>query len=903
MIIVNPKGIHNLKYRNKSTKLYMSRITLHAKALLEGNFADGERVLVTRKVKSYTSGWDNSWSSEMDAAIGKIGTIEDGNINEVGIILKFEGAELDDADGHSYPAHALVLVADDVESVIPVTGYGELKEGDTVLIARKSLSKDAGYRACGWPSEADDAIGKIATITRLDTDSSCRLKIKGFSQFDDDWFPIGCLYKIQSKPKASDKMQTSNIPATKDNIKEGDKVRIVKKYGNDWNSPDMDPTVGMEGTVWNLQHNGKGVRVDVNNTSWYYEWASIEKVVEPVKPATSTERHDAALRRLSLKDGDRVKLISSASDRERGWTNSWQRGADKWIGKEGIIDDRCIDERGVRVKFSSDEGYPVPAFCLEKVVNVTTSVATEALTHEEAFKLLALKKGDKVKVTKTAKGHIRGWNNSWTEPMNQAVGKTCTVISNSYTPNGVALDFDNYGTTTNLSFPAFVLEKVVVDLPASSVKVTADNIKNGDKVKIVKKYGSNWNSSVMDKTIGMIGIVSGMPSSIKDGIRVEVGSEDWWYDFQSLELVPTGTVVTAHVEQHSEAIARLNFKNGDSVKLLRKAADNENGWNNRWDANANNYIGLTGIINDSNINSQGAYVVFQRGSSTEGFPLPVFCLEKVAKTIPIKKEEPKVVVVSGKVDCTKPLGGFSVGDKVKVISTGPTYSNYTDMFNMMDFRNPTTSKSCSTGEIGTIFALKVHGGSCGDVLAGINLEGGKQVLIGVKGIEKYIVKATASEDVKKFAVERAKALEEIAAANIPTTFRVGDTVIVSKNTSDGHVVGTKGTITKRKDCTREIWKVESLTSGKILEHYKEDLLLVHHEESVYKDAEHTVTISKDFLPASGREVEIIKSALGYQVVVGPETKSPSVITVTTEVPNWKTQIKETFPDFKMLVLG
>ena len=802
----------------------MSRITLHAKALLEGNFANGKRVLVTRKVKSYTSGWDNSWSSGMDAAIGKIGTIEDGNINELGIILKFEGSELDDANGHGYPAHALIVVPDNIISTSPVTGYSDLSKGDSVFVARKIRTKDVGFDACGWCSDNERSIGKIATVENVDRDDSCTLKISGDYSIRGTWFPIGCLYKLQTK--TSDKMQTS------------------------------------------------------------------------------TERHGAALRRLNLQNGDRVKLISSASDRERGWTNSWQRGADKWIGKEGIIDDRCIDERGVRVKFSSDEGYPVPAFCLEKIVNVTTPVVTEAFTHEEAFKLLDLKEGDKVKVTRSATGHTRGWNNSWTEPMNQAVGKTCTVISNSYTPNGVALDFDNYGTTTNLSFPAYVLEKVVVDLPASSVKVTADNIKNGDKVKIVKKYGSNWNSSVMDKTIGMIGIVSGMPSSIKDGIRVEVGSEDWWYDFQSLELVPTGTVVTAHVEQHAEAITRLNFKNGDSVKLLRKAVDNENGWNNRWDANANNYIGLTGIINDSNINSQGAYVVFQRGSSTEGFPLPVFCLEKVAKTIPIKKEEHKVVVVSGKVDCTKPLGGFSVGDKVKITSTGNVYSMYTAMFATMGF-NDLESKSCSNGEIGNIFALQHHGdgGINADILVGINLEGGKQVLIGVKGIEKYIVKATASENVKKFASERAKALEEIAAANIPTTLRVGDTVIVSKNTSFGHDTGTKGTITRRKDCTKEIWNVQSLTSGKILEHYKEDLLLVHHEESVYKDAGHTVTISKDFLPASGREVEIIKSALGYQVVVGPETKSPSVITVTTEVPNWKTQIKETFPDFKMLVLG
>lgn len=538
--------------------------TLHQKALDTQMFKDGKRVLVTKSCKSNTCGWNGEWETYMNKSVGHVGIIDDNYPDSSGIVLRFEGPDLQDCNNDSYPAHCLTVLPDGVTSVEMVKSYSDLSIGDKVFIARKTISKDAGYEAMEWPEDCEVFIGQLATVAKVDRDDTCTLTIAGNSQIEGNWFPVGCIAKI-----------------------------------------------------------------------------------------------------------------------------------------------------------------------------------------------------------------IRG---------------------------------NDVSTTTSMS----------------GVKATRHNTKIGDKVKVVKKYGGNWNNSAMDCTIGKVGTIKSEPSKSGscDGVRVDMGQlDDWWYDYESLELLSTTSTLE---EQHADAISRLNFRNGEKVILTKKATSYSNGWNNTWEPAADAFIGKVGTINDSNINQQGVYVTFQTGTRTEGYPIPAFCLERAPKEstpkpLAYKKDEVRT--------------NFKIGERVKIVNSGNAYTSYSEKFKELGFRSE-RNNYCSTDEIGTIFGLTTHDRYSKDVLVAVNLESGRQVLIGIEGIVTW---PTAFESVKIFAANRAK---EIAS---------------EKAAADKAAIEALG----RKSF-----------------------------------------VAKDFLPGSGREVEITKSALGYQVVVGPSAPA-----LTTEVPSWKSQIKESFPDFKMLVLG
>jgi len=71
--------------------------------------------------------------------------------------------------------------------------------------------------------------------------------------------------------------------------------------------------------------------------------------------------------------------------------------------------------------------------------------------HKES----GLKVGDKVKVMNRAKHHENGWKNAWSEGMNEAIGKTFTILRDCK-HTGFTLDYRD----EKYAFPYFCLKKV-----------------------------------------------------------------------------------------------------------------------------------------------------------------------------------------------------------------------------------------------------------------------------------------------------------------------------------------------------------------------------------------------------------------------------------------------------------
>ena len=73
---------------------------------------------------------------------------------------------------------------------------------------------------------------------------------------------------------------------------------------------------------------------------------------------------------------------------------------------------------------------------------------------------MKFKKGDQVRILRKAKTRERGWENSWVDPMDAAVGKIGTVFSIAFGgQHDVGVEVR--GLPMRWGFPDFVLQKVV----------------------------------------------------------------------------------------------------------------------------------------------------------------------------------------------------------------------------------------------------------------------------------------------------------------------------------------------------------------------------------------------------------------------------------------------------------
>ena len=92
-------------------------------------FEQGDKVKVLRKAASHENGWENSWESEMDAAVGKTGTVVSGESYNVGLRHNVN-VKVPGVDQFGYPSFVLELVK---PTPVPVS-FPKLKAGDRVQV-------------------------------------------------------------------------------------------------------------------------------------------------------------------------------------------------------------------------------------------------------------------------------------------------------------------------------------------------------------------------------------------------------------------------------------------------------------------------------------------------------------------------------------------------------------------------------------------------------------------------------------------------------------------------------------------------------------------------------------------------------------------------------------------------
>lgn len=78
---------------------------------------------------------------------------------------------------------------------------------------------------------------------------------------------------------------------------------------------------------------------------------------------------------------------------------------------------------------------------------------------------------------------------------------------------------------------------------------------------------------------------------------------------------------------------------------------------------------------------------------------------------------------------------IKINDKVRVIDNGETYVNYSEMFQLMGFKDKSKNKSFEYGTQATVFAIDRHPGERHELYGLVDSEG-NECLITERGIEK-----------------------------------------------------------------------------------------------------------------------------------------------------------------------
>lgn len=90
----------------------------------------GDKVIISQSSPSNENGWSNSWESEMDAAIGKVGTIKSTSMGTGGISVHVEEIH----STYRYPFYVLVPLVKPSIKFQATPGYKGVVEGDYVII-------------------------------------------------------------------------------------------------------------------------------------------------------------------------------------------------------------------------------------------------------------------------------------------------------------------------------------------------------------------------------------------------------------------------------------------------------------------------------------------------------------------------------------------------------------------------------------------------------------------------------------------------------------------------------------------------------------------------------------------------------------------------------------------------
>ena len=84
---------------------------------------------------------------------------------------------------------------------------------------------------------------------------------------------------------------------------------------------------------------------------------------------------------------------------------------------------------------------------------------------------------------------------------------------------------------------------------------------------------------------------------------------------------------------------------------------------------------------------------------------------------------------------------MQIGTEVKIVNDGKIYTTYSDMFEIMGFKNKSENVNPQRGEFWKTFtAARLHPDKDSRILVGIENEYGDQLLIGVSGL--YVPEST-----------------------------------------------------------------------------------------------------------------------------------------------------------------
>src|SRR5690606_26881575 len=95
---------------------------------------------------------------------------------------------------------------------------------------------------------------------------------------------------------------------------------------------------------------------------------------------------------------------------------------------------------------------------------------------------------------------------------------------------------------------------------------------------------------------------------------------------------------------------------------------------------------------------------------------------------------------------------FKVGDKVKVVDRGHSYTSFESMFRKLNFRNTLKNSSATEGTIGTVFGVCAHTSSSAEVCVAIRDKFGTEYLIEQSGLtltEEKGISATTTKVTRK----------------------------------------------------------------------------------------------------------------------------------------------------------
>jgi len=244
-----------------------------------------------------------------------------------------------------------------------------------------------------------------------------------------------------------------------------------------------------------------------------------------------------------------------------------------------------------------------------------------------------------------------------------ASGKPLTVEWSSCDNRIKFEEFKNPWSFLNIMLEKFeeVTAPVATYAERQSKWVKDNNIVRGSKVRLLRSYEPNEEGYVTEypysgtKTkkhpIGQVfrvcyadqdmGIVL---APTDDEFECNIGN---YFPYFVLEKVADDTPVygepvappkASYLHRQTEWVTQNDVKAGTKVRVTRIAKDNEDGWNNGWVGQMNNYVGKVGTVMWGLDTPYGLSIKFEEGGTAYGYPF--FVLEVVKDTpAPTKSTE------------------------------------------------------------------------------------------------------------------------------------------------------------------------------------------------------------------------------------------------------------------------